>query len=61
MLDPRTLTHAQLAAIVADVQAILWKESRMLPDFAREYGDYWNPAKEWDAETSLTCCPTLSI
>jgi hypothetical protein len=41
MLDPRTLTHAQLAAIVADVQAILWKESRMLPDFPREYGEYW--------------------
>ena len=50
MLDPRTLTHAQLAAIVADVQAILWKESRMLPDFPREYGDYWNPAKEWEPE-----------
>ena len=46
MLDPR-----QLAAIVADVQAILWKESRMLPDFPREYGDYWNPAKEWEIET----------
>jgi hypothetical protein len=29
MLDPRTLTHAQLAEIVADVQAILWKESRI--------------------------------
>jgi hypothetical protein len=35
MLDPRTLTHAQLAAIVADVQAILWKESRLLPHFSR--------------------------
>jgi hypothetical protein len=46
MLDPRTLTHAQLVAIVADVQAILWKESRLLPDFPREYGAYWNPAKE---------------
>ena len=51
MVDPRTLTHAQLASIVADVQAILWQESRMLPDFPREYGDYWNPAKEWEAET----------
>jgi hypothetical protein len=50
MLDPRTLPHAQLAAIVADVQAILWKESRLLPDFPREYGDYWNPAKEWEPE-----------
>jgi hypothetical protein len=35
MLDPRTLTHAQLAEIVADVQAILWQESRMLPDDPR--------------------------
>jgi hypothetical protein len=51
MLDPRALTHTQLATIVADVQAILWRESRMLPDFPREYGEYWNPAKEWEAET----------
>ena len=51
MLDPRALTHIQLATIVADVQAILWQESRLLPDFPREYGAYWNPAKEWEAET----------
>jgi hypothetical protein len=51
MRDPRTLNHAQLAAIVADVQAILWQESRLLPDDPRQYGDYWNPAKEWDTET----------
>src|SRR5262245_23302663 len=51
MLNPRALTQAQLAEIVADVQAILWQESRMLPDFPREYGQYWNPAKEWDSET----------
>jgi len=51
MLDPRALTHAQLAEIVAHVQAILWQESRMLPDFPREYSNYWNPGKEWDAET----------
>jgi len=51
MLNPRALTHAQLAEIVAHVQAILWQESRMLPDFPREYGNYWNPAKEWEAET----------
>ena len=51
MLNPRALTHAQLAEIVADVQAILWQESRMLPDFPQEYGDYWNAAKEWEAET----------
>ena len=51
MLNPRALTHAQLAEIVADVQAILWQESRMLPDFPREYGNYWNPAKEWEPET----------
>ena len=44
------MTHAQHAAIVADVQAILCQESRLLPDFPREYGD-WNPAKEWEAET----------
>jgi hypothetical protein len=50
MLDPRALTHAQLASIVANVQAILWKESRLLPDFPREYGEYWNPAKEDDGE-----------
>lgn len=41
MLDPRSLTHAQLAAIVADVQAILWQESRMLPlpDCPLDYDD----------------------
>lgn len=22
----------------------------MLPDFPREYGEYWNPAKEWDSD-----------
>ena len=22
----------------------------MLPDFPREYGEYWNPAKEWEPE-----------
>ena len=42
MLDPRT-NHAQLAEMVADVQAILWQESRMLPDDPRQYGEYWNP------------------
>lgn len=51
MLDPRALTHAQLAKIVADVQTILWQESRMLPDDPRQYGNYWNPAKEWEPET----------
>jgi hypothetical protein len=60
MLDPRTLTHAELAAIVADVQAILWKESRMLPDFPREHGEYWNPAKEWDADTLEEIADVLS-
>jgi hypothetical protein len=60
MLDPRTLTHAQLAAIVAEVQAILWKESRPLPDFPREYGEYWNPAKEWDADTVEEIADVLS-
>ena len=50
MVDPRTLTHAQLADLVADVQAILWQESRMLPDDPRQYGDYWNPGKEDDGE-----------
>jgi hypothetical protein len=50
MLDPRALTHAQLAEIVADVQAILWQESRMRPDDPRQYGDYWNPGKEDDGE-----------
>jgi hypothetical protein len=46
MLDPRTLTHVQLATIVTDVQKILWQESKLIPDFPREMGDYWNPAKE---------------
>ena len=50
MLDPRTLTHTKLAAIVADVQAILWQESRLLSDFPREYGEYWNPATEDDGD-----------
>jgi hypothetical protein len=51
MRDPRTFTHAQLVSIVADVQAILWQESRMLPDDPRQYGEYWNPAKEWESQT----------
>jgi hypothetical protein len=51
MLNPRALTHAQLAEIVADVQVILWQESRPLPDDPRQYGEYWNPGKEWEAET----------
>jgi hypothetical protein len=60
MLDPRTLIHAQLAAIVADVQAILRKESRLLPDFPTEYGECWIPAKEWDAETLEEIADVLS-
>ena len=31
--------------------AILWQESRMLPDDPRQYGRYWNRAKEWEPET----------
>jgi hypothetical protein len=50
MLDPSALSHAQLAEIVANVQAILWQESRMRPDDPRQYGDYWNPGKEDDGE-----------
>ena len=50
MLNPRALTHAQLAEIVADVQAILWQESRMLPDDPRQYGQYWNPGKVDDGQ-----------
>jgi hypothetical protein len=53
MRSPHALTHIQLAAIVADVQAILWQESRLLPDFPREYGEYWNPAKEHDSRGRL--------
>ena len=60
MRDPRALTHAQLAEIVADVQAILWQESRMLPDDPRQYGEYWNPAKEWEAETVEEIADVLS-
>jgi hypothetical protein len=51
MRDPRNLTHAQIVSIVADVQTILWQESRLLPDDPRQYGEYWNPAKEWDSDT----------
>jgi hypothetical protein len=50
MLNPRTLTHSQLAAIVAEVQTILWQESKPIPDFPREMSDYWNPAKEEDGD-----------
>jgi hypothetical protein len=59
MLNPRALTHAQLAEIVADVQAILWQESRLLPDDPRQYGDYWNPAKEWETETVVEIADVL--
>jgi hypothetical protein len=48
MIDPRTLSHPQLVQIVADVQAVLWQVSRILPDDPRQYGDYWDPGKEDD-------------
>ena len=32
------------------MQAILWKEPRILPDFPREHGEYWSPAREWDTD-----------
>jgi hypothetical protein len=51
MRDPHTLTHAQLASIVADVQAILWQESACSLTFPGNTGQYWNPAKEWESET----------
>ena len=60
MLDPRALTHAQLAEIVADVQAILWQETQRLPDDPRQYGDYWSPGKEWEAETVEQIADILS-
>ncbi|HYV36292.1 MAG TPA: hypothetical protein VE988_11345 [Gemmataceae bacterium] len=50
MLDPRTLTHVQLATIVTEVQKILWQGFKPIPDFPREYGDYWNPVKEDDGD-----------
>jgi len=40
MLNPRALTHAQLAEIVADVQAIFWQESRMLDAFDLKPPDF---------------------
>jgi len=48
MLDVRTLSRVQLVAIVTEVQKILWQESKPIPEFPREYGDYWNPCKEDD-------------
>ena len=32
----------------------------MLPDFPREDGEYWNPAKEWDADTVEEIADVLS-
>jgi hypothetical protein len=32
----------------------------VLPDFPREYGEYWNPAKEWDADTLEEIADVLS-
>ena len=51
MLNVRTLSCVRLVAIVADVQKILWQESHLLPEFPRELGEYWNPAKEDDSTT----------
>ena len=51
MLDPRTRSHAQLATIVTEIQTILWQESHIMPDFPREMGEYWNPAKHPDEST----------
>jgi hypothetical protein len=36
MCSPSEFAVAELAAIVADVQAILWKESRIRPDDPRD-------------------------
>jgi hypothetical protein len=60
MREPRTLRHSQLAAIVADVQAMLWQESHLLPDDPRQYGAYWNPGKEHDDETLERIAETLA-
>src|SRR5262245_61350012 len=42
MFNPRSLAHAQLVEIVANVQAIVWQESCMLPGSTASIG---TPAK----------------
>jgi hypothetical protein len=50
MSHPNDLEASALAAIVAEIQEILWRESRPDPDDRRDYKDYWNPRREEDGE-----------
>jgi hypothetical protein len=47
---PTSLTPARMAELLADIQDVLWRETRPDPDDVRNYLDYWNPHKEWGAD-----------
>ena len=49
MKNPKTLTHDELADIVADIQATLWLEA--VDPCDAEKGIRTNPDKEWMTET----------
>lgn len=50
MPRPESMPPQDLAALLADIQEILWKQSRVNPDDRRDYLDYWNPHKEADGD-----------
>ena len=44
MTRPKQLGQKKLAALAADLQYCLWHDYD-------EKGEFWNPDKEWDADT----------
>jgi hypothetical protein len=50
MPRPDRLQPQDAAALLAEIQEVLWKQARVNPDDRRDYLDYWNPHKEWDAD-----------
>jgi hypothetical protein len=54
MKDPTSLPSADLARIVADIQAFLWL------DVDRDAESFWNPEKEWDFDTVENIAGLLS-
>jgi len=54
MKDPTSLPPADLARIIADIQAFLWL------DVDRNAESFWNPEKEWDFDTVENIAGLLS-
>jgi hypothetical protein len=54
MKDPTSLPPADLARIVAEIQAFLWL------DIDCDSEPFWNPEKEWDFDTAESIAGLLS-